>query len=69
MVSKRRGRAEFAALSLFLPGGRCQHRKSTEQRGLIWPGKGRDPLTIAGRLKKNENRYQAHAWPLPTVAP
>jgi hypothetical protein len=26
--------------------------KSMEQRGLISPGKGRDPLTIAWRLKK-----------------
>ena len=29
--------------------------KALEQRGLISPGKGRDPLTIAWRLKKKTN--------------
>ena len=29
--------------------------KAMEQRGLISPGKGRDPLTIAWRLKKKIN--------------
>ncbi|MFZ0865000.1 MAG: hypothetical protein WCA27_11370 [Candidatus Sulfotelmatobacter sp.] len=28
--------------------------KSMEQRGLISPGKGRDPLTIMWRLKKKQ---------------
>jgi hypothetical protein len=28
--------------------------KALEQRGLISPGKGRDPLTIAWRLKKKQ---------------
>lgn len=29
--------------------------KAIERRGLISPGKGRDPLTIAWRLKKKRN--------------
>jgi hypothetical protein len=42
--------------------------KAMEQRGLISPGKGRDPLTIVWRLKKSSLRLARYASRPLTIA-